>query len=77
MKLQKLDRWLLTYSFLIATVVAITISSRLLFNGDVFDFDFHLYQPDGAVYTYLTLRWLGNSHISAAEQVITLVWNIR
>jgi hypothetical protein len=71
MKLQKLDRWLLTYSFLIATVVAITISSRLLFNGDVFDFDFHLYQPDGAVYTYLTLRWLGNSHISAAEQVIT------
>lgn len=70
MKLQKLDRWLLTYSFLIATVVAITISSRLLFNGDVFDFDFHLYQPDGAVYTYLTLKWLGNSHISAAEQVI-------
>jgi hypothetical protein len=70
MKVRKLDRWLLTYSFLIITVVAITISSRLLFNGDVFDFDFHLYQPDGAVYTYLTLKWLGNSHVSAAEQVI-------
>jgi len=53
-----------------SSLIAITIISRLLLNGDVFDFDYHLYQPDGAIYTYESLRWLGYDHTSAALQVI-------
>lgn len=52
------------------TLFLITILSRLLFNGMIFDFDYHLYQPDGSVYTYMALKFTGLSHLSAAQEVI-------
>lgn len=51
-------------------IFSITVASRLLFNGYIYDFDYHLYQPDGAVYTFITLKWLGLSDGEAAQQVI-------
>ena len=57
--------WIYTLS-----LMCISILSRLLFNGDIFDFDYHLYQPDGAIYTYQSLKWLGHDHYSAANEVI-------
>lgn len=59
--------------FLYSTIFglfAISVASRILFNGMIFDFDYHLYQPDGAVYTYMALKYAGFSHVSAAQQVI-------
>ena len=48
-------------------VVAIT--SRLLFNGMVFRFDYGLYQPDGIHYSIRTFMLLGDSDITAASKV--------
>ena len=61
------------FSFFGITVLifSVTVMSRLLFNGYIYYFDYHLYQPDGAVYTFITLTWLGFSDDSAAQQVIS------
>jgi len=48
----------------------IAVSSRLLFNGMIFEFDYHLFQPDGAVYSYMALKYAGFSHIESAQRVI-------
>lgn len=58
------------FYFLTFVMFFIAASSRLLFNGMIFEFDYHLYQPDGAVYTYMTLKFAGFSHIEAAREVI-------
>ncbi len=60
---------LIKISFL--ALILVTILSRLLFNGMIFDFDYHLYQPDGSIYTYMALKFAGFSHLSAAQEVIT------
>ena len=59
--------WLYLSTLILFTI---TVLSRLLFNGMIFDFDYHLYQPDGAVYTYMALKFAGMSHIEAAREVI-------
>ena len=51
-------------------VVGFSIASRLLFNGQVFGFDYFLFQPDGAAYTYMALRYSGLPHLEAANEVI-------
>lgn len=51
-------------------IFLVTVLSRLLFNGMIFDFDYHLYQPDGSIYTYMALKYAGLSHLSAAQEVI-------
>ena len=48
----------------------ISVLSRLLFNGMTFEFDYHLYQPDGAIYSYMALKYVGFSHLEAAQTVI-------
>jgi hypothetical protein len=59
----------LTYSLCFLLFLT-TVLSRLLFNGMIFEFDYHLYQPDGAVYSYMALKYAGFSHIEAAQRVI-------
>jgi hypothetical protein len=62
-----------TGSWLYFTTLLLFITatlSRLLFNGMTFHFDYHLYQPDGAVYTYMALKYAGFSHLEAAREVI-------
>ena len=57
--------------FLAATgLVLIAVLSRLFFNGLVFRFDYGLYQPDGAHYTFRTLLFLGHSQNDAANLVV-------
>jgi len=62
--------WHPLYIYAILLVTTITMS-RLLFNGMIFDFDYSLYQPDGSLYTFVTLRWLGLSELEAANRVIS------
>jgi hypothetical protein len=59
----------LTYS-LCFLVFLTSVLSRLLFNGMIFDFDYYLYQPDGAVYSYMAMKYAGLSHVEAAQRVI-------
>lgn len=47
----------------------LVVISRFRFNGTVFGFDYGLYQPDGAHYTFRTLTFLGHENKSAAQQV--------
>jgi hypothetical protein len=47
----------------------LVVISRLRYNGTVFGFDYGLYQPDGAHYTFRTLTFLGLDDKSAAKQV--------
>ena len=54
---------------LLISIVSIAALSRLLFNGLSFNFDYGIYQPDGAHYFYRTLVFLGNDSISASNQV--------
>jgi hypothetical protein len=58
------------YFTLTWTIVGISIASRLLFHGQVFGFDYFLFQPDGAAYTYMALRYSGLTHLEAANEVI-------
>jgi len=51
-------------------VTLISIASRVLFNGMVFEFDYHLYHPDGAAYTYMALKYAGASHLEASQEVL-------
>ena len=54
---------------LLFSIIAISILSRLFFNGLFLGFDFGIYQPDGAHYFYRTLVFLGHDSISASNQV--------
>jgi hypothetical protein len=54
---------------IIAGFFIVAISSRLLFNGMVFRFDYGLYQPDGIHYSIRTFMLLGDSDFAAASKV--------
>lgn len=47
----------------------VTVLVKWKYNGLIFNFDYGVYQPDGAHYTYRTLTFLGNSPIHSAELV--------
>ncbi len=47
----------------------ITVFAKWKFNGLILGFDYGVYQPDGAHYTYRTLTFLGNSPMHSAELV--------
>jgi hypothetical protein len=51
------------------TIFLVAVLSRLFFNGLVFNFDYGLYQPDGAHYFYRTLIFLGHDSIAASNEV--------
>jgi hypothetical protein len=57
-------------SWLTFILLTVAILSRFLFHGSVFDFDYGLYQPDGAHYTFRTLLFLGHNENDAARTVV-------
>ena len=56
--------------WLVFGLLTVAILSRLLFHGSVYGFDFGLYQPDGAHYTFRTLLFLGHNENDAARTVV-------
>jgi hypothetical protein len=48
----------------------ISVASRLLYNGLIFDLDFGIYQPDGIYYALRSLTWLGQNPFDAANQLV-------
>jgi hypothetical protein len=58
------------FDYLVITMFfLIVLISRILFNGLVYGLDFGLFQPDGAYYSMLTLKFLGQEDRMAAETV--------
>ena len=55
--------------FLIFLLWSLATASKLLFHGQIYGLDFGLYHPDGTLYTFRTLTWLGNSEIDAANKI--------
>jgi hypothetical protein len=47
----------------------VAIIARLIFNGAILGFDYAIYQPDGAHYTFRTLSFLTENNIDAANKV--------
>ena len=45
------------------------VTSRLMFNGLILGFDYAIYQPDGANYTFRTLTFLYENPLGAANKV--------
>jgi hypothetical protein len=59
----------LSFYAALISIIFISVVSRLLFNGLSLNFDYGLYQPDGAHYFYRTLVFLGHDSFSASNQV--------
>jgi len=55
--------------FLIFLLWSLSTASKLLFHGQIYGLDFGLYHPDGTLYTFRTLTWLGNSEFNAANEI--------
>ena len=49
----------------------VSVASRYLFNGLVYELDFGIYQPDGIWYTLRSLEWLGTPGTQAAAQIVS------
>ncbi len=47
----------------------VAVVSRLMFNGPILGFDYAIYQPDGANYTFRTLSFLYEDPLKAANEV--------
>jgi hypothetical protein len=57
--------WFLSLSLLILTIIA-----KIFFlNGAVFDLDYGLFHPDGMLYSFKTLTYLGHSESAAGAEV--------
>jgi hypothetical protein len=61
-----LQRFSLPITFLLWLVA---ITARLIFNGGILGFDYAIYQPDGANYTFRTLSFLSENNIDASNKV--------
>ena len=57
--------------FLILGIVfwIVAVVAKWKFNGLIFDFDYSVYQPDGALYAVKTLQILGHNHAEAIRVV--------
>jgi hypothetical protein len=66
--LQFLQFWWM-YVIALLTFI-ITVTSRILFHGEMFGFDYFVYQPDGALYTHMALTLGGVSSDEATKAVI-------
>ena len=54
---------------LIVIFWALDFASKLKYNGLIYGLDYGLYQPDGTLYTFRTLNWLGHSDAQSARMV--------
>lgn len=57
------------YYLIIVCIWLLNLACKLKFNGLIFGMDYGLYQPDGALYTYRTLTFLGNGQLEAGKEV--------
>jgi hypothetical protein len=56
--------------YLFAVVVwVLTFAAKLLYNGLIFGFDYGLFHPDGALYSFRALLWSGHSENEAGRLV--------
>ena len=46
-----------------------TLVGKFFFHGLIFGLDFSLFHPDGTLYTFRTLSWLGNSQAESATRI--------
>jgi len=61
------NNYLLYFAALIVWIITILIKFK--YNGLIFNFDYGLYHPDGALYTTTALDWSGYSETEAAKIV--------
>ena len=69
MSLLRISKYRLYATLFIVCLWSITVIAKWKFNGLILGFDYGVYQPDGAHYTYRTLTFLGNSPTHSAELV--------
>ena len=60
---------IVAFYLLILSIGIISCLVRIRWNGLIYNFDFGIYQPDGAHYTYQTLRFLGHPPQEANDLV--------
>lgn len=57
-------------TYLIVTLLSLsTLLGKFYFNGLIFGLDFSLFHPDGTLYSFRTLSWLGDSQTENAIRV--------
>lgn len=67
--------WVSLYShrrntyFLVALLGLTALLAKYLFNGLIYDLDFSLFHPDGTLYTFRTLSWLGYSQNESGQLI--------
>jgi hypothetical protein len=47
----------------------VTLAGKFFFNGLIYGLDFSLFHPDGTLYTFRSLSWLGNSQMESGRVV--------
>lgn len=65
----KSRRLIAAYFFIILCIGIISCVVRIRWQGLIYNFDFGIYQPDGAHYTFQTLRFLGHTPQEANKLV--------
>ena len=55
--------------FIVTLLGLIALLSKFLFNGLIYGLDYSLFHPDGTLYTFRTLNWLGYSQNESAQLV--------
>ena len=55
---------------LVILIWGLAVTSKIMFNGLVFGFDYGTYQPDGKFYTYMALDFLNQNPRESAQLVV-------
>jgi len=58
------------YEIIVVALWALTVVSKIKFNGLVFGFDYGTYQPDGKFYTYMALDFFKHNPAESAKEVV-------
>jgi hypothetical protein len=64
-----ITKQVIAYWFVLALGL-IAIAAKYKYNGLVFGFDYGIYQPDGKLYTYMTLDFINNNPKQSAQSVV-------
>lgn len=64
-----ITKQVIAYWFVLALGL-IAIAAKYKYNGLVFGFDYGIYQPDGKLYTYMTLDFINNDPKQSAQSVV-------
>lgn len=58
------------YSYALVLIIGlITLLTKFYLNGIMYGLDFSLFHPDGTLYTFRTLTWLGNSQEDSSRLI--------